>query len=165
MRSLVPGYLKGPNLHNCRSISQAWPTRHFARDERESRGEGRRKDRHTTKYKVHMIPNFFTILSLQCMYSITSEVQKCVLFQDYVHPDDQTQPFETENEFKDLSQADDVTWRQPFADTLVLVISFGFSSWFFGPKMSIDSELTDLTASKESTIQAIIIPLSYHFTI
>ena len=84
--------------------------------------------------------------------------------QDYVHPDDQTQPFETGNELKDLSQADDVTWRQPFADTLVLVISFGISSWFFGPKMSIDSELTDLTASKESTIQAIIIPLSYHFT-
>ena len=99
------------------------------------------------------------------MYSITSEVQKCVLFQDYIHPDDQTQPFETGNEFKDLNQADDVTWRQPFADTLVLVISFGFPSWFFGPKMSIDSELTDLTASKESTIQAIIMPLSYHFTI
>ena len=65
MRSLVPGYLKGPNLHNCRSISQAWPTRHFARDERVSRGEGRRKDHHPTKYKVHMTRNFFTILSLQ----------------------------------------------------------------------------------------------------
>ena len=103
MRSLVPGYLKGPNLHNCRSISQAWPTRHFARD------EGKRKDHHLTKYKVYMTRIFFTILSLQYMYSITSEVQKCVLFQDYVHPDDQTQPFETENEFKDLNQADDVT--------------------------------------------------------
>ena len=56
-----------------------------------------------------MTRNFFTIFSLQYMYSITSEVQKCVLFQDYVHPDDQTQPFETENEFKDLNQADDVT--------------------------------------------------------
>ena len=31
--------------------------------------------------------------------------------------------------------------------------------------MSIDSELTDLTASKESTIRAIIIPLLYHFII
>ena len=80
MRSLVPGYLKGPNLHNCRSISQAWPTRHFARDERESRGEGRRKDHHPTKYKEYMTRNFFTILSLQYMYSITSEVQKSVLF-------------------------------------------------------------------------------------
>lgn len=64
---------------------------------------------------------------------------------------------ETGNELKDLSKTDDVTWRQPFADALVLVISFGFSCWFFGLKMSIDSELTDLTDSKESTIQANIL--------
>ena len=61
MRSLVPGYLKGSYLHNCRFISQAWPTRHFARDERESRGEGKRKDHHLTKYKVYMTRNFFTV--------------------------------------------------------------------------------------------------------
>ena len=81
MRSLVPGYLKGSNLHNRRFISQAWRTRHFARDEPESRGEGRRKDHHPTKYKVYVTRNFFTVFVPSIYVFNGSEVQKCVLFQ------------------------------------------------------------------------------------
>ena len=52
------------------------------------------------------------------------------------------------NELKGPSQADDITWRQliclPFADASISVISLGFPGLFFGLKLSIDSELSDL---------------------